>query len=645
MCGITGFFEAQGFRLREAEAILVAMRDRLLHRGPDDAGVWLDAKTGIALGHRRLSILDLSPAGHQPMISSSGRYVLTFNGEIYNHLELRRLVEASDQVAWRGYSDTESLLAAIERWGLEQTLKETVGMFALVLWDRQECQLSLARDRIGEKPLYYGWQNGIFMFGSELKALRAHPAFENRIDQNVLPMYLACGYIPTPWSVWSGIYKLPAGSILTVNTAHTGQLPVPVAYWSFRDIALYGEANPFNGSDNEAIDTLELTLRDAVINQMVSDVPLGVFLSGGVDSSTVAALMQSTSNRPVKTFSIGFHATAYNEAKYAKAVAANLGTEHTELYVTDQDALHTIPSLHQIYDEPFGDSSSIPTYLVSRMTKAHVTVALSGDGGDELFAGYSRYNKVLKAQTLSAKLPWLATKFLASELNLQVLQTIMAMPSCLGATTYGLRVLARRIEIFSRIARYQSITSGYRDFTNQWYPKSPTLNLSAYGYEPTDMHLAKFASSLHQMMALDSVTYLPDDILVKVDRAAMAIGLETRAPFLDHRVVELAWRLAPRFCRQDQTNKWILRQVLYRYVPSSLIDRPKMGFAVPIDDWMKYSLREWAEDLLSEDSLSNTGVFNTKSIRQRWQQHLEGHLNWRDSLWGVLMWQAWQRNL
>jgi asparagine synthase (glutamine-hydrolysing) len=645
MCGITGFFEPVGFRLAEAEAILLTMRDRLLHRGPDDAGVWLDAKAGIALGHRRLSILDLSPAGHQPMISTSGRYVLIFNGEIYNHLELRRLVEASSQLSWRGYSDTESLLAAIEYWGLEKTLKKTVGMFALALWDRQECHLSLARDRIGEKPLYYGWQRGSFLFGSELKALRAHPSFENRIDQNVLPLYLACGYIPTPWSVWNGIYKLPAGTTLTVNVSHTGQLPVPLPYWSFSNVALYGEANPFNGSDNEAIDTLESTLRDAVINQMVSDVPLGVFLSGGVDSSTVAALMQSNFNRPVKTFSIGFHETAYNEAEYAKAVAASLGTEHTELYVTEQHALDIIPSLHQMYDEPFGDSSSIPTYLVSRMTKAHVTVALSGDGGDELFAGYDRYNKVLKAQSLSTKLPSSAIKVLTSQLSLQILQTVMAMPSCLEVVTYRLRVLARQIELFSRIAGSRSLILGYRDFTNLWYPKLPTLNHSVYNNALADMALEKIASSLHQMMALDSVTYLPDDILVKVDRAAMAAGLETRAPFLDHRVVELAWRLPSNLCHRGRTNKWILRQVLYRYVPSSLIERPKMGFSVPVDNWLGSSLREWAEDLLSEHSLADAGFFDTKSIRQRWQQHLQGHLNWRDSLWAVLMWQAWHRSL
>ncbi len=634
MCGIAGFFEPSGFGYAEAEAIAIKMRDRLIHRGPDDAGVWLDGSVGIAMAHRRLSILDLSPAGHQPMISTSGCFVLVFNGEIYNHQTIRRMVEDTRNGEWRGHSDTETLLEAIELWGVEQTLNKSVGMFALALWDRQERCLTLARDRMGEKPLYYGWQRGTLLFGSELKALRTHPAFASEIERDVLPLYLRHGYIPAPWSVWRGIRKLLPGCTVSFTVQNTNVFPEPKPYWSFADTVQQGISTPFTGGDIEAIDALESVLGDAVTRQMVADVPLGAFLSGGIDSSTVVALMQAQSSRPVRTFSIGFDETSYNEAPHAKAMASHLGTDHTELYIQSAHAQAVIPRLPQYYDEPFGDSSAIPTFLVAELAQQHVTVALSGDGGDELFGGYGRYfnSKARRLWQLSQRFPKPVSRWLPMLMGRSV--------SPFGAI--GAKV-AQRMEMIADLSGCDDHPAYYERMTSQWYHLPTAFQPSGLPYGLNANLVKSIQPSLLQMMAIDSVTYFPDDILVKVDRAAMAVSLETRVPLLDHRVVELAWQLPTNLKAKDGVGKWILRQVLYRYAPKELIERPKMGFGVPVDAWIRGPLRDWAETLLNEKSLVAGGFLDPGPIRHRWKQHLDGHLNWRDSLWLVLMWQAWQQ--
>jgi asparagine synthase (glutamine-hydrolysing) len=645
MCGLAGFFLPQGFAKADALATLTRMRDTLVHRGPDDAGVWLDSDAGIAMGHRRLAVLDLSPAGHQPMVSATGRYVLVFNGEIYNHLDMRRQVEDADppQSGWRGHSDTETLLAAIEQWGLQRTLQRCIGMFALALWDRQERRLSLARDRLGEKPLYFGWQGKALLFGSELKALQAHPAFRSEIHRDALPLYLRHGYIPAPWSIWKGIQKLSPGCLVQLIGKDFPSLPQPQPYWSLADNVVAGQVDPFSGTDDEAIDALEQQLGAAIGGQMVADVPLGAFLSGGIDSSTVVALMQAQSRRPVKTFTIGFDAADYNEAEHAKAVARHLGTEHTELYVTALQARDVLPRLSAMYDEPFGDSSAIPTHLVSKLAKQHVTVSLSGDGGDELFGGYDRYHKTENIWNNTRGVPAFLRGFAAAALRSPVVSVAdSAMQT--SATAMG-RPLSRSLLAQTTLAAdlmdcdEQRIF--YRTMTSQWnHPPVAQKGLDLI-YGASDTLLASMKEPVQKMMAIDSLAYLPDDILAKVDRAAMAVSLETRVPLLDHRVVELAWRMPYKMKVRHGQGKWLLRQVLYRHVPRALLERPKMGFGVPVDEWLRGPLREWAEDLLDEDRLKAQGFLDPKPIRARWHQHLKGHHNWRDSLWLVLMWQTW----
>lgn len=649
MCGFSGFFQPGGFSSSEVESVLVSMRDHLKHRGPDDAGVWLDCDAGIGLAHRRLAILDLSPAGHQPFVSASGRYILVFNGEIYNHLDIRRNLCLAGEVAWRGQSDTETLIVAIERWGLEAALKQSVGMFALALWDRKERSLFLTRDRLGEKPLYYGWQGKTLLFGSELKALYAHPAFQGEIDRDTLPLYLRHGYVPAPWSVYRGIRKLMPGTWVRFSDVHQGQLPEPTPYWSLIDAISRGQAEPFQGSDTEAIDALEQQLGKAIAAQLLSDVPLGAFLSGGIDSSTVVAIMQAQSSRPVKTFTIGFDETGYNEAEYAKVVARHLGTDHTELYVSSAQTLDVIPHLPTVYDEPFGDSSAIPTHLVSRLAREHVTVSLSGDGGDELFGGYSRYfnHKTESLWRVGQRIPRFLRPAITTALRSPVSQLV---DTILHPLTHALerpleKSVAARCSLIANLFESTTHSDYYRTITSYWNldtVPSSDKNL-AYGYH--DHHLSMITEPVQQMMAHDSVTYLPDDILVKVDRAAMAVSLETRAPLLDHRVVELAWRIPYTMKVRDGQGKWLLRQTLYRYVPPELIDRPKMGFGVPVDHWLRGTLREWAESLLSESQLIQGGFFDPVPIRRRWKEHIEQRDNWKDSLWLVLMWQAWRNHI
>ena len=646
MCGIAGVYGGN-FLSTGCENILRQVGNVIAHRGPDDSGIWFDKNAGVGLVHRRLSILDLSPAGHQPMHSASGRFVIIFNGEIYNHLELREELEKHNNAPdWQGHADTESLLAAFECWGVETTLKKTVGMFAIVLWDRQDKKLILTRDRMGEKPLYYGYIGDTLVFGSEFKALREIPGFNVRIDRGALALLLRHNYIPAPYSIYQNISKLLPGTWLefSADAVRRREKPVPLAYWSAKEIAFSGVENPLKfTSDVEAINALEEKLTQSVSGQMMADVPLGAFLSGGVDSSTVVALMQAQSRRPVKTFSIGFNEEGYDESVFAGEVARYLGTDHTELYVSPQDAMNVIPRLPVIYDEPFSDSSQIPTFLVSELARQHVTVSLSGDGGDELFYGYNRY-------FWAARL-WKVISCLPIGLRKTVADAILAIPISTwdrmyrlvsGTIPYKRRWSAPGDKLYKGAAllNCNSGSSFYRGLISHWVPENVVLGMDEPDTELT-RDLNGLPSLAEQMMLLDSITYLPDDILTKVDRAAMAVSLETRVPLIDHRIYEFAWRLPMQYKVRNGDSKWLLRQVLYKHVPRELIDRPKMGFGVPIDSWLRGPLRDWAEDLLDESRLKREGFFNPEPIREKWEEHSTSKRNWQFRLWGVLMFQAW----
>ncbi|MBJ6978100.1 asparagine synthase (glutamine-hydrolyzing) [Luteimonas sp. MC1895] len=642
MCGLTGFWAKDG-DVADAGAIALAMADPLRHRGPNDGGVWVDADAGFALAHRRLSILDLSPAGRQPMLSPSGRWVLAYNGEVYNHLELRRQLEGESRApAWRGHSDTETLLACIEAWGLERTLQASVGMFAIALWDRSERALTLARDRMGEKPLYYGWQGGTFLFGSELKALAAHPAFSASVDRGALALLLRHNYIPAPYSIYQGIQKLPTGSWLRLEA---GQRELePVAWWSLVDVAERGTAHGFQGTEVEAIDALEGYLGKAVRGQMVADVPLGALLSGGIDSTVIAALMQVASSRPVRTFTIGFEERQYDEAAHARAVAAHLGTDHTELRLAGSDALALVPRMPAMYDEPFADSSQLPTHLVMALARQHVTVALSGDAGDELFGGYNRY--VMGPRT------WDRIRRIPPGLR----GTFGSLLTALPATTMNrwLGSLAGHVGIAlpgDKAHKLASALTGVRGLDDLYVAlvsggwRDPGAMVIGGTMPPNLLddraRWPQLDDPVARMMALDSMTYLPDDILVKVDRASMAASLETRAPFLDRDVIEFAWSLPMHMKLRDGNGKWLLRQLLDRHVPRTLLERPKMGFGIPLDQWLRGPLREWAETLLAEDRLKREGYLDPAPIRATWLRHQRGEASFGHRLWAVLMFQAW----
>lgn len=648
MCGFAGFLTPDA-PAEPLAAIARRMGLALAHRGPDDADEWIDGSAGLALAHRRLAILDLTPAGHQPMTSSSGRFVIAFNGEIYNHLEMRAELERARLApAWRGHADTETLLAAVDAWGIDATLPRMVGMFAFALWDRRDRVLLLARDRLGEKPLYYGWVGRTLVFGSELKALHAFPGFDARINRSALALFLRHNYVPAPWSIYERVWKLPPASIVRFAAGRlaAGERGAVQPYWSLKEAALHGQRAPLQDGEHQACEALHEVLARSVRAQMLSDVPLGAFLSGGIDSSTVVALMQAASARPVRTFTIGFHEAEYNEAVHARAVARHLGTDHTELYVTPREAMDVVPKLPSLYDEPFADSSQVPTFLVSQLARRHVTVALSGDAGDELFGGYNRYFWAMRLWRRIRSLPRPARRAAAALLR----SVSPAAWNRLHALLHP--ILPRRLHVrlpgdkaakLAALLDVQQPEALYLPLVSHWTdPAALALGAVEPSTPVTDptqwLDVPDFA---HRMMYLDAITYLPDDILVKVDRAAMGVSLETRVPLLDHRVVEFAWRLPLAMKVRQGRGKWLLRQVLHRYVPRHLIERPKMGFGVPIDHWLRGPLRGWAEDLISESRLRSEGLLDPAPIRALWDEHLRGTRNGQYLLWDVLMFQAW----
>ena len=640
MCGITGLLgNLAGHGL---ESTARRMADTLHHRGPDDSGVWADEAAGIALSHRRLSILDLSPAGHQPMASAGGRYVIAFNGEIYNHLELRRALDASRSgMAWRGHSDTETLLAAFESWGVEETLRRVVGMFAIALWDRNQRVLTLARDRMGEKPLYYGWQGDAFLFGSELKALKAHPAFQGDVDRGALALLLRHNYVPAPWSIYQGIRKLPPGAFLQMSLDCRDADPVP--YWSLTEVAERGMGSPFAGSDAEALDALEAHLGAAVRGQMVADVPLGALLSGGIDSTAIVALMQANNTQAVRTFTIGFEEHEYDEATHARAVAMHLGTDHTELRLSGDDALSVVPQMPAMYDEPFADSSQLPTHLVMKLARQHVTVALSGDAGDELFGGYNRYFLAPKVWRSVAWMPLPLRRALGVGLTTVPVESINRFAGPLSRRV-GIALPGDKAHKLGRRLRdVRGMDDLYTSLVSEW-PQPEAIVVG--GHIPANLlddrsRWPRLPDPVARMMALDGLTYLPDDILVKVDRAAMAASLETRTPFLDRSVIEFAWSLPMHMKIRNGQGKWLLRQLLDRHVPRALMERPKMGFGIPLDAWLRGPLRDWAESLLAEDRLRREGYLHPEPVRAAWKAHLAGQASYGYRLWSVLMFQAW----
>jgi len=641
VCGFAGFFSKQQFD-QPAEQILRRMSDAIRRRGPDDDGQWWHAGAGVGLTHRRLAIVDLSAAGHQPMLSGSGRFALVYNGEVYNHLALRdELTAAGAAPAWRGHSDTETLLAGFEHWGVAGTLQRAIGMFALAVFDQTTQQLLLARDRMGEKPLYYGWQQGSFLFGSELKSLEQHPSFEFKLDRAALVLYLRHNYIPAPQSVYQHINKLPPATLLTLDLA-SGRSST-VLYWDIYQIA----REPQQHTDPvEATSALDNLLKDAVRQQMVADVPLGAFLSGGVDSSTVVALMQAQSNRQVKTYAIGFEDPRYNEAEFAAAVAKHLGTEHTEWILTGQDALAAVPGLSDLYDEPFADSSQLPTSLVCQLARQQVTVALSGDAGDELFNGYERYQIALQVEQKFAKTPaWfnqLAGRGL-SALPASVLQQIGRVSSAVLPKRLQSEDMAKRLQRLGSLLQQPDLQHLYLGLISHHPAPHQLLQQAAPVIAPLTLLNWDITEQDKQsrFAYLDLQTYLPDDILVKTDRAAMAVSLEGRVPLLDHRVVEFALRLPAELKYRDGKTKWLLRQVLYQYVPAALIERPKRGFAVPVADWLRGPLVQWADALLCPQRLASQGLFNTELVSNMWQQHRSGQRDAGYLLWNVLMLQDW----
>ena len=649
MCGFTGFYNPK----KDQDSVVInrildSMSSGISHRGPDASGNWSDIDSGIALNHTRLSIIDLSSAGSQPMISHSQRYIIAFNGEIYNHHDLRARLEKSRKVNWRGDSDTESFLESIDEFGIEDTLKHSTGMFAFALWDQKDKLLCIARDRLGEKPVYYGFQNDTFLFGSELKALKSHHSFKNEINKNSISLLMKYCYIPAPFSIYEGIFKLDPANYLLLSQKDLAEknLKKPTQYWSMDNSIQNGISNPFKGSDEDAINALDEILSLSIKKQMASDVPLGAFLSGGIDSSTIVAIMQKQATSPVKTFTIGFEEEGYNEAKHAKSIAKYLGTSHHELYVSSKRAMEVIPKLPEIYDEPFSDSSQIPTYLVSKMTRENVTVSLSGDGADELFGGYNRYFWARSIWKKTRYMPPLLKKIIASgitKISPRVWNKLISKPLNLLPGNTSVALPGDKMHKLSSIFNASSMDEIYLNLISTWKDTSKLVSNELLN----DSQVRLFNQYSHdvsfeeKMMNFDAVSYLPNDILCKVDRAAMAVSLETRVPFLDHNIVEFSMTLPLKMKIRDGQGKWILRKVLEKHVPNELTKRPKMGFGVPIDSWLQGPIKEWAESLINPSKIKNQGYLNSDLIQKIWQEHLSGERNWQAKLWNVLIFQSW----
>lgn len=634
MCGIAGVWGGPS-----PKTFAGAMVERLSSRGPDGTGAWFSEPNGLAFGHKRLAIIGAA-AGAQPFVSRCGRFVLIFNGEIYNHERLRLDLESEGlATSWCGGSDTETLLIALSHWGIEKCLAKLVGMFAFALWDSSDKLLYLARDRLGEKPLYYGRIGDAFIFGSELKALKAHPNWEGEIDRDVIPSFLRFSYVPAPWSIYKGILKLLPGHFLVVKDQ--GQIISDLqCYWDLQEVAKQTFDYASLSADT-LIDELEGLLLEAVQGQMVSDVPIGAFLSGGVDSTTIAALMQAQSSKPVKTFTIGFSETGFDEAVHAKEIASYLGTQHTEMYVSPRDCLDVIPKLPLIYDEPYADVSQIPTYLVSQLARDQVTVSLSGDGGDELFCGYNRYVSGYAVWNKLKTLPQPVRNYLANFLKLAPDSALNVLQSILPKRFYGPSLTG----LFAKLSAALAHQDGYSYYYSLVSRIDDPLSLTRGSCEAASLlenyRYPGLLSLQDQMMFWDMLTYLPDDILTKVDRASMAVSLETRTPLLDHRVVEFAWRVPLTFKHRRGVSKWLLREVLYRHVPPRLIERPKMGFGVPIEHWLRGPLRDWGETLLNAERIAQEGYLDPIRIRQMWDELIRGKGYWQYQIWNVLMFQSW----
>ena len=642
MCGLAGYLGGNSFESTEAsKELLSLMSKNIIHRGPDSSGIWLDEESRLGLAHQRLSVLDLTKAGHQPMISRNNRYVIAYNGEIYNHLLLRKELKNSRQISsWKGSSDTETLLSCIQEWGLKETLSRIEGMFSFALWDRKNRELTLTRDRIGEKPLYYGWQNSTFLFASELKALKVHPSFEGKLDKSSIDEYLRFNYVPGPNSIYKGIKKLPPGTFLTVSLDKK-EPSLPIPYWNLLDVVKKGEENTFKGNDLQAVDKLEELLTSVVSQQLISDVPLGAFLSGGIDSSLIVAIMQKVSANPISTFTVAFKEKGFNEAIYAKGVANYLGTDHKEIQVTSHDALKTIPEMPKLFDEPFSDSSQIPTYLISKLAKENVTVSLSGDAGDELFGGYNRYVSAMSLASTFYKLPLSMQKILHSSLSLIPLNSLQKIGNLSNIDQLDSKF--KKALIIMNSHNFQDM---YLNLISS-VPSSSNFVLNSANRKPFVLQKEKWPSFRDFescMMYLDTLTYLPDDILTKVDRSAMGISLETRIPFLDPKIIEFAWALPLNMKIRNGKGKWILRKLLNKLVPAKLTDRPKKGFAIPLGDWLKGPLREWSEDLLDPHKIKEQGIFDSSEIINKWNDHLKGSNDWHGFLWSVLMFQSWYEN-